>query len=258
MECTGKKLGIYINSGKKKIKKVCEELSCKAAVNGGLFDMKTFKPVAQLKANGHVYANENWGINWGLAWNDDNVKMDCDLSTYKNFIGCICIVKDGKAVNISYPAEMGGSRRRTAAGILKNGDKWLFASDYNMTPEVLQGLALDRGCVSAIMCDCGTSTQGVFPNGNVVSSRIVHNILYVTDGVKVCPYTEPAANIRRMSIGEGAKWVQWMLNQRGYTLDVDGIFGNKSVAALTDFQRKNGLTADGICGKMTRTVLKGE
>jgi N-acetylmuramoyl-L-alanine amidase len=32
---------------------------------------------------------------------------------------------------------------------------------------------------------------------------------------------------------------------------VDGIYGSRTVAAVKYFQRKNGLTADGLCGPNT-------
>lgn len=70
------------------------------------------------------------------------------------------------------------------------------------------------------------------------------------------PYKEPTTNIKKGSKGEGAKWVQWELNEEGYGLVVDGDFGTKSDTALRDFQKKRGLTVDGICGKGTRAKLK--
>lgn len=45
--------------------------------------------------------------------------------------------------------------------------------------------------------------------------------------------------------------LQRLLNQNGYQLDEDGIFGNKTQTAVKDFQKKNGLTVDGIVGEQT-------
>ena len=70
------------------------------------------------------------------------------------------------------------------------------------------------------------------------------------------PYPIPEETIRKGSIGTGAKWVQYQLNKKGYSLIVDGNFGNKSVNALISFQRKNNLTPDGVCGVMTKAKLK--
>lgn len=71
------------------------------------------------------------------------------------------------------------------------------------------------------------------------------------------PYPEPTVNIKNGSRGEGVKWVQYELNRRRYGLAVDGIAGDKTVAAIKDFQLKFGLTTDGIVGKKTRSALKG-
>ena len=69
------------------------------------------------------------------------------------------------------------------------------------------------------------------------------------------PYNEPTKNIRLNSRGNDVRWLQYALNQNGYGLIVDGIAGYKTIGALKGFQVKHGLTADGICGKLTRSAL---
>lgn len=69
-------------------------------------------------------------------------------------------------------------------------------------------------------------------------------------------YTEPTENIRLNSTGNGVRWLQHMLNQHGYVLAEDGIAGNYTIGALMDYQKKNGLIVDGICGPLTRASLK--
>ena len=59
------------------------------------------------------------------------------------------------------------------------------------------------------------------------------------------------ANLKYGSSGDEVKKLQEALNQNGYTLDVDGIFGNKTLAAVKDYQTKKGLTVDGIAGENT-------
>lgn len=76
------------------------------------------------------------------------------------------------------------------------------------------------------------------------------------------PYVEPTVNIKRGSSGEGVRWVQWWLGQRGYCgvdgkiLGCDGQFGPNTDYALRTFQREHNLTADGICGSATRKELR--
>ena len=59
------------------------------------------------------------------------------------------------------------------------------------------------------------------------------------------------ANLKYGSSGDEVKKLQESLNQNGYTLDVDGIFGDKTLAAVKDYQTNNGLTVDGIAGENT-------
>ena len=57
------------------------------------------------------------------------------------------------------------------------------------------------------------------------------------------------------SKGSDVTELQKLLNQNGYTLDTDGIFGSKTQAAVKDYQQKNNLSVDGIVGKNTWGAL---
>ena len=59
------------------------------------------------------------------------------------------------------------------------------------------------------------------------------------------------------SKGSDVKTLQGLLNQNGYSLDVDGIFGSKTQEAVKDYQTKNKLDVDGIVGKNTWGALSG-
>ena len=59
------------------------------------------------------------------------------------------------------------------------------------------------------------------------------------------------------SRGSEVKDLQKRLTQLGYQLGkVDGIYGEKTAAAVTRFQKERGLKADGIAGKETIAALK--
>ena len=65
-----------------------------------------------------------------------------------------------------------------------------------------------------------------------------------------------AATYRKGSSGEAVRTIQQKLKRWGYyDGTVDGIYGNETVKAVKAFQMKNGLTADGICGKATQKAL---
>ena len=64
--------------------------------------------------------------------------------------------------------------------------------------------------------------------------------------------------LKKGSKGNQVKAVQRMLRVMGYYLTtIDGDFGSKSDSAVRSFQKKNGLTADGIVGAKTWAALLG-
>ena len=69
--------------------------------------------------------------------------------------------------------------------------------------------------------------------------------------------TATHATIRRGSKGDDVTALQTLLNTRGATLKVDGIFGALTDVAVRDFQSKNGLKVDSIVGKLTWRSLLG-
>lgn len=70
--------------------------------------------------------------------------------------------------------------------------------------------------------------------------------------------SEPVKNLGVGAKGDRVKWLQTELNKHKYNLKVDGIFGVRTLAAVVDFQDRNGLVADGIVGRLTRGKLCGE
>ena len=66
------------------------------------------------------------------------------------------------------------------------------------------------------------------------------------------------ATLQNGSSGTDVRHVQEMLNRLvpvSPQLTVDGIFGPKTQARVIDFQKKNGLVADGIVGPLTTKAL---
>ena len=57
------------------------------------------------------------------------------------------------------------------------------------------------------------------------------------------------------STGEPVRSVQYLLRERGHTLNVDGVFGPITAAAVQAFQGSQGLVADGIVGNQTWPAL---
>ena len=67
---------------------------------------------------------------------------------------------------------------------------------------------------------------------------------------------EYAVAYKQGSSGSVVKTIQQKLKNWGYyTGSVDGIYGAKTKAAVVSFQKKNGLTADGIAGEKTLKAM---
>ena len=65
------------------------------------------------------------------------------------------------------------------------------------------------------------------------------------------------STIKRGSRGDDVERLQTMLNNAGYSLDVDGIFGDNTYNAVRQYQRAQGLDVDGIVGTNTWGTTSG-
>ena len=65
------------------------------------------------------------------------------------------------------------------------------------------------------------------------------------------------ATLRYGSSGDEVKRLQQALNRQGYGLTVDGIYGTNTQNAVTQYQKKNNLSVDGIAGNQTLGRLYG-
>ena len=62
--------------------------------------------------------------------------------------------------------------------------------------------------------------------------------------------------LRKGSKGEQVKTLQRLLNAMGYDCGtVDGVFGSRTLIAVKEFQKANGLTVDGVVGGKTWNAL---
>lgn len=68
------------------------------------------------------------------------------------------------------------------------------------------------------------------------------------------PQSEPVLSLGDR--GPKVRELQELLNKSGAQLDVDGIFGRATLAAVMAFQGSKGLTVDGVVGKLTFAALR--
>ena len=86
--------------------------------------------------------------------------------------------------------------------------------------------------------------------GNMTINSLLHDNVSMTSGKNNYPVPRgivKAGGGRRIEVF----WLQTELSEAGYQLAIDGIFGSGTKAALMDYQLRNGLIVDGICGPKT-------
>ena len=83
------------------------------------------------------------------------------------------------------------------------------------------------------------------------------NFLLISAAANSLSAPETAQTLSKIgSQGEEVRQIQTKLTELGYfTSKIDGIYGEKTKAAVTRFQRDNGLTAYGIAGTKTLSAL---
>ena len=128
---------------------------------------------------------------------------------------------------------------------------------------------LDVGVLSNVNCVSSLIEAGFMTN--LREARLMINPLFQTEVGEeachgVCNYLGvsyiPRDNLnnypllRSGSQGNFVYLLQFILNEYGYNLSVDGIFGSNTLNAVRDFQGNNSLSVDGLVGTNTwRTLL---
>lgn len=92
--------------------------------------------------------------------------------------------------------------------------------------------------------------------GDILVTKTKGHTVVVTSGATRSQNAIATPTVKMGSRGNNARFLQHNLNQCGYDLEEDGIFGKLSTAALVRWQHANGLTADGIYGKKSEAKMK--
>lgn len=177
------KARIYVNKCAKTLTAIQKETGADVLINGGLYDMKyKDRPNLWLRVDGQTLHTDNDGY-WCYGWDVSDFRMihSQDIETVQNAICCTSLVKDSKKTILKYDSGQGGVRGRSAVGTLPDGRIVIFCSkdgtSLAMTPEKMQEYCLEHGWKDAIMLDSGGSSQCITPDGEIASTRKVHNVL---------------------------------------------------------------------------------
>lgn len=159
----------------------------------------------------------------------------------------------------------------------KKGDIVFFSSKGNTSDDSTHvGIIYQDGFVSAnTVKTIEGNTSGVSSSCVNIKNRAVYGSLPImgyidltaggtssgsTDYSSTNPddYSVPVRTLYKtspMMRGSDVAWVQAVLVNLGYSLDIDGVFGSGSETAVKSFQSNNGLEVDGKVGPATRAKL---
>lgn len=154
------------------------------------------------------------------------------------------------------------ARNQTAHAQMQKGDLELN-ENYHVA------MAIDRDNIVHARSSEGT-TNTIDDSGNEIRTQSwynyshgwTHRLRFTGKGLNLNSSTNTSTTttttknwIEYGDRGENVKTLQTKLNKVGYNLEVNGICGNATVAAIKDFQKKYNLAVDGQAGKNTITKL---
>ena len=147
---------------------------CTHVINGWVFD-KGLILCGDCIIDGNVLKRSQYH-DWCLGADRGGPPvMTLEDTTWKT--SAVPLLKGGNKLERKLTPDVARPAARTAVGWLRDGRVLLWCDKMILTREQLQDKLLELGCVDALMFDGGGRTQGVFPGGKVVSSRIVATYL---------------------------------------------------------------------------------
>ncbi len=122
--------------------------------------------------------------------------------------------------------------------------------------DMLAGCKRYKACISER--DPRKCITAIKNGGYATAPEYITTIMSIINKYGLTKYDGVATSqptLRKGDRGESVKQLQSKLRDRGYTVAVDGIFGNKTLEAVKAYQADHGLTVDGVVGPKTWTAL---
>lgn len=101
----------------------------------------------------------------------------------------------------------------------------------------------------------GNETKKALVKALQIELNQQYNKVLDVDGIFGTKSKAAAINVRKSAKGNITYLIQAMLICHSFDIEADSIFGQTTENAVKEFQSRNGLTADGICGKNTFYAL---
>ena len=165
---------IYYNKAKMTPAQIKAKTGCTHIMNGYLFN-GSFQPLGWTVIDGKVISRDiyqDWGISIG---SDGKPQMLTDRGG--SFLSGVPLLKNRAKLERNLTPDVARPAARTAVGWMPDGRICLWCDKTSLTRGQLQNKLLDLGVTDALMLDGGGSTQGIFPNGKVASSRKIPTLL---------------------------------------------------------------------------------
>lgn len=173
-----RRIEIRVNSDRKTMFALKQELGCQYILNGGLYNMKNFTPACYLTVEGKVLSAlaDPFGLS---AKGGSMVFSYANDVQYPYFVSCAfrVLVRDGKRMVSERESEKYGYSQRSAAGVRADGSVVLLCDQTRRSLGGIAGTLLEAGCEAAINLDGGGSSQCDFNGKSLPSTRIVHHYL---------------------------------------------------------------------------------
>lgn len=195
------KIAIHINAARQSMSQIKKSLGCQYILNGGLFNLNTFKPINHLTVDGKVLSATATPHGYAIKDNSlifsygNNVKAPSFLGAYP------VLVRDGKALNEKAPAGLGGYTHRSCLGVTKSGDVVLLCDITNRSLSGVSAELVKADCDTAINLDGGGSSQCIFDDKMYSSTRIVHNY--------ICIWTQPVTQTTPTVSDDSVAATEW-------------------------------------------------
>lgn len=127
--------------------------------------------------------------------------------------------------------------------VLRYNESFL-AKPYTLTRVTLE--VIGRGRCNDGWCPLTHNNVALFARRNNIDLSRPQTGIVVTE-----------RTLRRGDTGDDVRAIQDVLIKKGAQIKADGKYGPATIAAVIDFQRRNGLVTDGEVGRETRKKLVG-
>ena len=168
------KAAVYHNTASLTPAKIKEATGCTHIMNGWVFNGQ-FKPLSWLVIDGKVIAKDQYN-DWGFVCDKTGAPV-MSVDRTKSFLSGVPLLKDGMKLVRTLTPDMARKAERTAVAWLSDGRVLLWCDKATMVVDDLVKKLVSLGAVDALLMDGGGSTQGIFPDGKVTSTRKVPTLL---------------------------------------------------------------------------------